>query len=110
MHVRQSIAAAGSLLLATTGLAQSPCAAWTTTATGAPLDLAPLAGYTEICSLDAALCHRLTDGYPPSIWTLGYFVPAEEWAAFRRGETAGFRRYLIAQLARSTTPADLPGL
>jgi hypothetical protein len=33
------------------------------------LDLAPPAGFTEICSQDAELCRKLTSGYPPNVQT-----------------------------------------
>ncbi len=76
---------------------------------GTTLDLAPPAGFVEICGQDAQLCHNLTAGYPPSTKTLGYFVLSEEWKQFRK-ERIGFSRYLIAQLAISLSPDDLPGL
>jgi hypothetical protein len=99
-----------AFLLGAAAAAQPACAPWPAAAGGPALDLAPPPGYAEVCSQDAALCHRLTAGYPPSVLTLGYFVPVDEWAAFRRGETLGFRQYLIAQLATATAPDDLPGL
>jgi hypothetical protein len=80
------------------------------TAVGASLELTPLVGYSEVCSQDATLCRRLTAGYPPSVVTVGYFVPTDEWAAFRRGEASGFRQYLVAQLASGTRPEGLPAL
>jgi hypothetical protein len=59
---------AGSLLGAASGVAQPPCASWMAAALAAPpLDLAPPRGYTEVCSQDAALCRRLTAGYPPDV-------------------------------------------
>lgn len=107
---RAALVAGFLLSVASAGAAQTACGSWTTAALGAPFELAPLAGYTEVCSQDAALCARLTAGYPPSVVTLGYFVPTDEWAAFRRGAATGFGRYLIAQLASATRPEGLPAL
>lgn len=100
----------GLFVAVNSATAQSTCASWKYTAGGTPLELAPPKGYTEICSQDAALCHTLTAGYPPSAITVGYFVPSEEWAAFRQHKANGFRHYLIAQIAGSMTARDLPAL
>jgi hypothetical protein len=77
---------------------------------GERLDVAPLMGFVEVCSQDAALCRALTQGYPPSSMTVGYFVTADEWARFKKGALPGFTNYLIAQIAKSTSPANLPNL
>jgi hypothetical protein len=41
--------------------------------------------------------------------TLGYFVAQAEWDAHRRDPSTNFSHYLIAQLAGTMAPADLPG-
>ena len=51
----------------------------------------------------------LTNGYPPSVTTLAYFVSGPEWQAYRQSPPRGFTRYLIPQLARSMSSADLRG-
>jgi hypothetical protein len=43
----------------------------------------------------------LTQGYPPSVQTIGYFVPVEEWERYQKGQHKGFHRYLIAQKGRT---------
>lgn len=73
------------------------------------IDLAPPAGFTEICARDQDLCRELTSGYPPGVTTIGYFVPAEKWAARERGEHPILTRYLIAQ-ATSTSEVAFPVL
>jgi hypothetical protein len=98
------------LLVSATAAAQPVCASWVAAGGRTPLDLAPPRGYTEVCSQDTALCQRLTSGYPPSVATRGYFVPTEDWASFQRGESRGFRQYLIAQEAISMTANDFPAL
>jgi len=65
----------------------------------AAVDLAPPTGYVDVCSRDAQLCKRLTEGYPPSVQTLAYFVLAKEWQLHERGALDGFTQYLIAQRA-----------
>lgn len=50
-----------------------------------------------MCSRDFQLCVMLTEGYPASVQTLGYFVPSEEWQRYQKGQHKGFSRYLIAQ-------------
>src|SRR5439155_10325479 len=61
------------------------------------VDLAPLPGFIDVCSRDFQLCVMLTEGYPPSVQTIGYFVPVEEWERYQKGQHKGFSRYLIAQ-------------
>lgn len=65
------------------------------------IDFAPLAGYTDVCSRDVQLCVSLTQGYPPSTQTIGYFVPDAEWQDHQKGKHEGFSRYLIAQRGRT---------
>jgi hypothetical protein len=80
------------------GLAR-PCDTFGDPKQRAAVDLAPPAGYVDVCSRDAQLCRRLTEGYPPSVQTLAYFVLAEEWQLHERGALKGFTQYLIAQRA-----------
>jgi hypothetical protein len=47
---------------------------------------------------------KLTQGYPPGVKTIGYFVPTEEWQRYQKGGSSGFSRYLIGQ--RVTTMSD----
>jgi len=50
-----------------------------------------------VCSRDFQLCVLLTQGYPPSVQTIGYFVPVEEWERYQKGQHKGFSQYLIGQ-------------
>ena len=102
------------LLLAADGavaqkVGPGPCAARALAVTGDEAALLPLAGFVEVCRQDTALCRRLSAGYPPSTTTLGFFVPDEEWVAYRRGALQGFTQYLIAQKAGSMSPSAFPG-
>jgi len=65
------------------------------------VDFAPLPGYTDVCSRDFQLCVSLTQGYPPSTQTIGYFVSDAEWQDYQKGKPEGFGRYLIAQRGRT---------
>lgn len=76
-------------------LADDGCASFVVPAT--KVDLAPPAGMVDVCTLDAVLCERLTQGYPPSTKTYAYFVPTAEWEALEAGTAFGFKHYLIAQ-------------
>jgi hypothetical protein len=107
------IRTAGALLAivvsAVTGASgQSGCGSFRASATPSPLDLSPLPGYVEVCSRDRELCRQLTNGFPPSTVTLGYFVSAEDWQARAGASRSGFHDYLIAQLAQGMTADDLP--
>jgi hypothetical protein len=73
-------------------------------------DITPPTGFVEVCSQDATLCRRLTEGYPPTAPTVGYFVTPAEWTQFKKGALPGFTNYLIAQVAETTSPAQLPRL
>ena len=95
-------------LVAATTSAGDTCGSLPRTVGARTIDLAPPAGWVEICDRDAALCKRLTANYPPSVTTLGYFVPSDEWAAHERAPTAPFARYLIAQVVPGKTAAQLP--
>jgi hypothetical protein len=104
------IALAVSLVLAAHATRGEPhCTSVLRDVDGIRIDLAPLEGFVEICSRDKALCRTLTAGYPASVNTLGYFVTAGEWEAYKGKRLAGFTRYLIAQLAGTMSPEDLPG-
>jgi hypothetical protein len=72
------------------------------------IDVAPLEGYTELCSQDFQLCVMLTLGYPPSVQTIGYFVRDEEWQQCKEGkhERCRFNRYLIAQRGRDLSDEE----
>lgn len=70
------------------------------------IDVAPLPGFVDVCSRDFRLCVMLTQGFPPSVQTIGYFVPVEEWGRYQTGQHKGFGRYLIAQKARTLSAED----
>jgi len=70
------------------------------------VDVAPLPGFVDVCSRDFQLCVMLTQGYPPSVETIGYFVPAEQWQRYQEGQHKGFSPYLIAQKARTLSTED----
>jgi hypothetical protein len=48
----------------------------------------------------------LTAGYPPSVQTIGYFVPVEQWQSYQNGQHKGFSPYLIAQKGRTLSPEE----
>ncbi len=73
------------------------------------IDFAPLEGFVEVCSQDFQLCVQLTQGYPPSVQTIGYFVPTEEWKQYQNGQHKGFSRYLIAQKAETWSAEKFTG-
>jgi hypothetical protein len=97
-----------ALLLATPALGQTACQSFVASAGESTVDLAPPAGFVEVCARDAALCQKLTSGYPPSVQTLAYFAASPEWAAYRIDSSKRFEHYLIAQFARDMRPAALP--
>ena len=97
-----------AVLLAAPAFGQTACQSFVATAGASAVDLAPPAGFVEVCSRDAALCQKLTSGYPPGVPTLAYFVASGEWAAHRMESSKGFEHYLIAQFARDMRPAALP--
>jgi hypothetical protein len=85
------------------------CGRFLATAAEVAIDLAPPAGFTEICSRDPDLCADLTAGYPPRVRTIGYFVRSEEWARYQQGDHSRFSTYLIAQ-ATTTRVSDFSAL
>ncbi|MBC7882371.1 MAG: hypothetical protein H7Y37_13690 [Anaerolineae bacterium] len=91
-------------------MAKSNCGSFQAAVPGPALDLAPPAGFIEICGKDKALCEELTSGYPPSVKTVGYFLTPLEWQRYRQGRSIGFTRYLIAQVAGSTSPSEFSKL
>lgn len=70
------------------------------------IDVAPLPGFSDVCSRDFQLCVMLTQGYPPSVQTIGYFVPVEDWERYQKGQHKGFSRYLIAQKGRTLSKEE----
>ena len=89
---------AASLLLLISGSAfGDSCDSFRDSRGRSAIDFAPLPGFVDVCSRDFQLCVLLTEGYPPSVQTLGYFVPSEEWEQYQKGQHKGFSRYLIAQ-------------
>lgn len=90
--------------------ADSSCGSFQASVAPPALELAPPAGFVEICGRDAVLCARLSSGYPPTARTIGYFVTPEEWVQYREGRLSGFTRYLIAQVSEGTAPTEFPDL
>jgi len=97
------------LLLSFGRLGAQDCASRRAQAGDSSVDLAPLPGYIEVCSLSSQLCRVLTGGYPPSVVTLGYFVDSADWNSFRKDSAIGFKQYLIAQFAKMMSPQQLAG-
>lgn len=81
-----------------------PCGSFRDARDRSAIDYAPVAGFVDVCSRDFQLCVALTQGYPPSVKTIGYFVPAQEWERYQEGDRTGFSRYLIGQ--RATTMSE----
>ena len=74
------------------------------------LKLDPPADMIDVCSRDSELCQKLTNGYPPSVKTLAYFVTMSEWKEYQAGKRLGFSRYLIGQEALGMTSSAFGGL
>ena len=110
MYTLCGLALAVALLAPAATPPQEPaCGSFAATFEGTRIELAPLAGYVEVCGRSEPLCRYLTSGYAPTVQTLGYFVPEEDWErAQRTGQ--GFQRDMIAQLALDTKPSELPEL
>ena len=83
-----------------TAVAQ-PCDTFRDAKGRSTIDFAPPPGFIDVCSRDVLLCTVLTQGYPPSVTTVAYFVTVEDWQRYQHGERKGFSQYLIAQLART---------
>lgn len=88
------------------------CGSMKRTVEGVSVDLAPPAGWVDVCENNADLCAKLTQGYnPATVTTLAYFVPAAEWPKpAAEPPPGGFTRFLIAQLAPAKKPASLQAL
>ena len=95
-----------ALMLVRTAVAfAEPCGSFRDARDRSAIDYAPLEGFVDVCSRDFQLCVALTQGYPPSVKTIGYFVPAQEWERYQEGDRTGFSRYLIGQ--RATAMSEL---
>jgi hypothetical protein len=99
------IAAAAFLLFGSVAFAE-PCNSFRDTRDRSAVDFAPLDGFVDVCSSDFQLCVALTQGYPPSVKTICYFVPVEEWQHYQKGERSGFSRYLIGQRATTMSQTE----
>src|ERR1700730_4993428 len=86
------------------------CGSFRDTRGRSAVDFAPLPGYVDVCSQDFQLCTKLTQGYPPSVQTIGYFVLDNEWQRYKKGEEKGFTQYLIAQRGRDLSNEQFSGL
>jgi hypothetical protein len=84
--------------------AETSCQSFSDVKGRSNVDFAPPNGFVEVCSRDAALCHRLSKGYPSTVQTIAYFVTAEDWAKYPLSvDRSGFKRYLIGQRTRGMT-------
>ena len=97
------------LVTAVTVCAADPCASFRDARGRSAIDYAPLEGFVDVCSRGFQLCVALTQGYPPSVKTIGYFVPADEWQRYQKGDKSGFSRYLIAQRATTMSDSEFAG-
>src|SRR5262245_63021711 len=75
-----------------------------------PLQLAPPAGFIEVCGKDQALCTKVSAGYPAGTQLIGYFVTPAEWSEYQASKRTEFSRYLVAQLVPSMEPLHFAGL
>jgi hypothetical protein len=98
------------LMCASPSSARDTCSSFMAKDGADRFDVAPPAGFVEVCAQDAVLCRRLTEGYPPTAPTVGYFVTPQEWAQLKKGTLSGFTSYLIAQVAETTDPAQFARL
>ncbi len=99
---------AALLLIASVAFA-GPCGSFRDARERSRVDFAPLDGFVDVCSRDFQLCVKLTQGYPPSVKTIGYFVPTEEWRRYQKGDKSGFSRYLIGQRATTMSDSEFEG-
>jgi len=83
-----------------------PCGSLRDARDRSAIDYAPLEGFVDVCSRDFQLCVALTQGYPPTVKTIGYFVRAEEWERYQEGDRSGFSRYLIGQRASTMSESE----
>ncbi len=97
------------LLLTASWSLSEPCGSFRDARERSRIDFAPLDGFVDVCSQDFQLCVKLTQGYPRSVTTIGYFVPREEWEQYRKGERSGFSRYLIGQRAATMSDSEFAG-
>jgi hypothetical protein len=108
MSSRHLAATAILLLIASESFAE-PCGSFRDARERSRADFAPLDGFVDVCSRDFQLCVKVTQGYPPSVKTIGYFVPTKEWQRYQKGEMSGFSRYLIGQLATTMSASEFDG-
>jgi len=108
MSSRHLLPAAFLLLVASVSLAE-PCGSFRDERERSRVNFAPLDGFVDVCSRDFQLCVKLTQGYPPSVKTIGYFVPAEEWQRYQKGDKGGFSCYLIGQRATTMSDSEFDG-
>jgi hypothetical protein len=83
-----------------------PCQSFRDSRGRSSIDFAPPKGFVDICSRDFQLCVMLTEGYPRSVQTIGYFVSAEQWQRFQERKQKGFTRYFIAQRGRTLSKEE----
>ncbi len=104
--MKQLLWAAVLAMTASYGAAPELCDSFRDPKGRSVVDFAPPSGFLDVCSRDAALCDLVTRGYPQSVQTIGYFVPAEEWLRYQKRELRGFSRYLIGQRGRTLSAKD----
>jgi hypothetical protein len=108
MSLHRFLPAAFLLFVASVSLGD-PCGSFRDKRERSRVDFAPLDGFVDVCSLDFQLCVKLTQGYPPSVKTIGYFVSTEEWRRYQKGDKSGFSRYLIGQRATTMSNSEFDG-
>lgn len=90
--------------------ADPKCGTFEARAVPPPLELAPPAGFIEVCGKDPALCAKVAAGYPPEARLVGYFVMPAEWSEHQAGKRTEFSRYLVAQIVPGMEPLHFPRL
>ncbi len=107
--MKQIVCAAILVGLAYSAFAE-PCGSFRDARGRSSVDFAPPNGFVDVCSRDFQLCVLLTEGYPPEVTTVAYFVPGEEWQKYQKGQHKGFSRYLIAQRGQTRSPDEFSEL
>jgi hypothetical protein len=90
-----------SIFLCVNAQADGSCGSFADAQRRSAINFAPVAGFVEVCSRDAALCEVLTRGYPSSVTTIAYFVTHQDWQIHLKDTRQGFSKYLIGQRGHS---------
>jgi hypothetical protein len=89
------------IFLGVNAQADGTCGSFADSQRRSAINFAPVVGFVEVCSLDAALCDVLTRGYPSSVTTIAYFVTRQDWQTHLKDKRQGFSQYLIGQRGHS---------